>query len=428
MQKFRMGAFGVLMAVAFTGTAIAAPCSGPETASPLVAGTPLTLRGALEQIRSASPEVRRAALETRARQADADQAGRRLNPSVGLELENFSGSGALSGFDQTETTLTFEQTFELGGKRSKRKRAAQAQAALSAAECKAVLRETELEASLLFFDLKAAQELANYAEEAANLSTRLTETVSKRVEAGASAPPELSRTRAEEASLKAAALRAQANVDQRRFELAGFWGSSAPVFLPPGDMTTLKVNAIDKVGDLSKHPALAVAQADTEARFLEQDAARSRGIPDLTLSAGLRRFEETGDNAVLLGFSVPFPIFDRNKDATRAAGYRVDSARINAVATKARLRLRQQAASSQLRASRARLSLLEEDALPAARSAYEASLTGYSAGRFDLTTTLDARKTLINAEVSVIEARRNLNADAMRLKNLIGAAPFDGEF
>ena len=35
---------------------------------------------------------------------------------------------------------------------------------------------------------------------------------------------------------------------------------------------------------------------------------------------------------------------------------------------------------------------------------------------------------LIEAGVDVIDARRALNADLMRLKSLIGAAPFNGDF
>lgn len=427
MKNFWKGACSVLIAAAFSGAAIAAPCNGPDDVRALEPGAPLTLTAAIEQIRFASPEVRRAALEARAREAEADQAGRRLNPSFGLEMENFSGSGPLSGFDQVETTLSLEQTFELGGKRVKRERAARAGAALASAECTAILREIKLQASLLFFDLKAAQELAVYAQEAADLSTTLTETVSKRVEAGAAAPPELSRVQAEQASLKSAALRARADVDQTLYELAALWGSGDPVFALPSGRTIYKVNTLDEIGGLNSHPALSVARADTEARNLQREAAKTIGTPDLTVSAGFRRFEESGDNALLLGFSVPLPIFDRNRDAARAAEYRANSARVNVVATKARLRSQQQAAISQIRASQMRLALLEEEALPAARSAYEASLTGYSAGRFNLTTTLDARKSLLDAGVSVIDARRKLNADIMRLKSLIGAAPFDGD-
>ena len=357
MPKFKQGALCVLIAAAFAGTAVAAPCNGPTGSAPtIVPDAPLTLTMALMQIRHASPDVRRAALETRASAAEADQAGRRLNPSIGLEIENFSGTGPLNGFDQTETTLAIEQTFQLGGKRAKRERAARARAALADAECRVILRETELEAALLYHDLIAATELA--------------------------------------------ALAADAEIDQRRYELAALWGSSTPVFAPPRAILSDESEILSKTRGLDEHPALAAAKAGATARDAEQDAARAAGIPDVTVSAGVRQFEETGDNALLVGVT----------------------------AVEARLWSQQQAAAARVRAAEARLTLLEQEALPAARSAYDASVEGYAAGRFDLTSTLDTRKGLIEASVSVIDARRTLNADLMRLKSLIGAAPFNGDF
>lgn len=429
MLKFRQGAISVLIAAALPGAAIAVPCNGPlGSPPPIVADVPLTLDLALAQVRHAAPEIRRAALETRARRAEADQAGRRLNPSIGIEVENFSGSGPLSGFDQTETTLSFAQTFQLGGKRQKRQRAAQALAVLGDAECRAILRETELEAAITFYELQAAQQFAELADESANLATALDEAVSKRVEAGAAAPPEWSRTRADAAALQAVALAAHADVDQRRYDLAALWGSAEPVFAPPLPASERVLNASEiGQGDVTLHPAIAAAEARATAQDAQQSATRAAGVPDVTISAGVRQFEETGDNAFLVGVSVPIPLFDRNRDAARAAGYRASAERVGAVATEARLRSRQQAAAAQARASQQRLSLLKQKALPAARSAYDATVQGYTAGRFDLTTTLDARKGLIEAGVAVIDANQSLNADIMRLKSLIGAAPFDGD-
>ena len=343
MPKFKQGALCVLIAAAFAGTAVAAPCNGPTGSAPtIVPDAPLTLTMALMQIRHASPDVRRAALETRASAAEADQAGRRLNPSIGLEIENFSGTGPLNGFDQTETTLAIEQTFQLGGKRAKRERAARARAALADAECRVILRETELEAALLYHDLIAATELAALARESADLAVSLAETVAKRVEAGAAAPPERSRAEADAAALKAAALAADAEIDQRRYELAALWGSSTPVFAPPRAILSDESEILSKTRGLDEHPALAAAKAGATARDAEQDAARAAGIPDVTVSAGVRQFEETGDNALLVGVTVPIPLFDRNRDAARAAGYRADAERISAVAVEARLRSQQQ--------------------------------------------------------------------------------------
>ncbi len=56
--------------------------------------------------------------------ARAEQAGRGFNPELGLEVENFIGSGDFSGFSSAEYTLFLAQTFQLGGKLSKQREAA----------------------------------------------------------------------------------------------------------------------------------------------------------------------------------------------------------------------------------------------------------------------------------------------------------------
>lgn len=429
MSKFRQGALCILIATAFAGGAIAAPCSGPQAdMQPIIPGTPLTLDIVLEHVRDASPEVRMAALETRARKADAVQAGRALNPSIGLEVENFSGSGPLAGFDQSETTLSIEQTFQLGGKRAKRERAAHANAALGAAECSVILRETELEATLLLYDLLAASQVTDLAEQAAGLADTLLETVSKRVEAGAAAPPEQARAHANAAALRAAVYQAQADVEQKRYDLAALWGSSDPQFaLPENGRTDLSDPQSESARE-GTHPIMAMAVASETASLAERDVARVTAMPDLTISAGIRQFEGTGENALLVGVRVPVPLFDRNRDAARAAGYRADAERLNRLAVEANLLASQRVAVAKVRAARERLKLLENEALPAARAAYDASVQGYAAGKFDLTTTLDARKGLIDASMAVIAANRDLNADSMRLRSIIGAPPFDGDF
>ena len=136
------GAFVALVLVAAVTSVEAAPCDGrANDASILERGAPLTLEAALNEIRRASPAVRAAGLEARALAAEADQAARPHNPSLSVELDNFAGTGNLSGFDQTETTVAIEQTFQLGGKRSLGERAARARQALATAECVLILRE-----------------------------------------------------------------------------------------------------------------------------------------------------------------------------------------------------------------------------------------------------------------------------------------------
>src|SRR5262245_33257394 len=81
----------------------------------------LTLARAIEAALLNNPDLHASAYELSAAQARIVQAGLRPNPELGVELENFAGSGALQGVDALETTLSLSQVVELGGKRTLRR-------------------------------------------------------------------------------------------------------------------------------------------------------------------------------------------------------------------------------------------------------------------------------------------------------------------
>ncbi|XHC26941.1 TolC family protein [Phycisphaerales bacterium ac7] len=100
-------------------------------------GEQLTLRQALAAALVRNPRLRSLAWEPRIAEARRLQAGLSPNPSVGIEVEDFAGSGSLSGFDSAETTIAFSQLLELGGKRDRRVRVAEGQWTVSALDYEA---------------------------------------------------------------------------------------------------------------------------------------------------------------------------------------------------------------------------------------------------------------------------------------------------
>ncbi|MEL7048547.1 MAG: TolC family protein, partial [Pseudomonadota bacterium] len=86
---------------------------------------PLTLRESLAAALLHHPKLQTVAWDLRIEEARHLQAGLLPNPEAELELENFGGSGELSGTDALETTLSLRQLIELGGKREARIRAAE---------------------------------------------------------------------------------------------------------------------------------------------------------------------------------------------------------------------------------------------------------------------------------------------------------------
>lgn len=419
---------GALAALALTATAAgasASPCDGfAGGSSTLTPGEPLTLRVALAEVRRQSPAVRAAALETRAVDAEADQAGRRLNPSLSIELENFSGSGGLTGFDQSETTIALEQTFRLGSKRILSERAARARQAVASADCAVILREIELETAITYSELVAAVQLRVLAEDSADLADQLVNIVERRVDAGSAAPPELSRARVDAAALRATVNTTQADVDRLRYAIALLWNSAAPNFSEP-EPSVIESTVVEETSSVA-HPALDRAEAAIRARMADQDLARSLATPDVTVSAGFRRFEETGEDAFIAGVSVPLPLFDRGRDSVRAAALRGEAASLSREVTQQQLLSRQRAAVAARRAAQSRLDLLATEARPAAEEAYAAAIRGYEIGRFDLTSTVNARAALLDTNLAVIDAEFTLHREDLRLRALIGANPFNG--
>ena len=429
MKILLCGAVAAIGLPAMVGAAYAQGCSAtPLRAIEYDQTLPLTLERAVARAGNTAPEILIAALEARAASADADQAGRRLNPAASLETENFAGTGGLEGFNAYETTLALEQTFQLGGKRRLSERAARAEAALASAKCNVQRLEAQRLAGELFLDLQAAIEMSAVADASAKLSEEFADIVERRVDAGATAPPELSRAKAEAAILQATADTARGEAEARALALASVWGSAEVDFiLPKAEASHLALSDTEPDSDGAKHPKLQAAQADAEAKVAATDRARAGAWPDITVSAGIRRFEDTGDSAFLVGLSLPLPVFDRNQDATRAARFRTEGAELNARAIEARLRGEQASRAAQIRAAESRLQRLEEEALPFAEDAYASAAEGYRVGKFDLTATLDARRSLIETRAAVIDARLALLTQTLRLRALIGAAPFDGE-
>ncbi len=160
------------------------PVSGPvaEFKEP---PSSVTLRQALSFALLNNPELAAFSWEIRAREAQELQAGLRPNPEFGVEVENFGGSGSLSGFEGSETTIWLGQLIELGGKRSKRAQVASLERDLASWDYESRRMDVFAEVAKSFFAVLAAQERVALAESISRIAERATERVAERVRAGA---------------------------------------------------------------------------------------------------------------------------------------------------------------------------------------------------------------------------------------------------
>jgi cobalt-zinc-cadmium efflux system outer membrane protein len=363
---------------------------------------PVTLAAALERAQAQSPLITSAQAALAAAQGRARQAGFSPNPEASLESENIAGSGPYEGFSNAETTFSIGQRLELGGKR--RTRAAAAQAEVEAAIVRVAIARADLiqEVKTQYAEALEADARVALAKEAAERANDLAGVAATLVEAGREPPLRALRASTASDEADAAVLAAQAQAAAARRALTSLWADPDPeidLVEPPAGPTLSA--AIDPTASLD----VRLAQAEREAAQAAIDRERAAGRPDLTIQAGVRRFEQTGDQALIVGFTAPIPIRDRNQGNVAAA-------RADATAAEARERLvlarsvrAVRDAQASLRAAEARLEVLQSRTVPQAQQAVDLARQGFQAGKFSLLDVLDAQAALSASRNDLIAAR-----------------------
>jgi cobalt-zinc-cadmium efflux system outer membrane protein len=217
--------------------------------------------------------------------------------------------------------------------------------------------------------------------------------------------------------------RAARGLEAARALLVATWGSSGATFdqavgelpepTPPPDLQQLR-SLLMEAPEITR---LGI-QIERKQRLFELE--RSFRLPDVTVSLGPRRFEETGQSAWVAGLSLPIPVFDRNQGSRRAAEFELERARRDAEAVRFALEGRLAVALERLRAATSEATTMALEVVPPASAAFAAIETGYSAGKLGLLDVLDAQRTLFEARSLVLDSREEYVIARSELERLIG--------
>ncbi len=184
----------LLFLMLLCGSGATCPALEP-TARVAVPTNEITLGQAVAWAEKAHPELLAAGYGVEAAAGRAVQATARLNPAVGVEVENVGGRGQQQAWDAAETTLQLEQTFELGGKRDKRVRVANAEQQLSGQDRELCRLTVRAETARRFFSVLGAQAQRALAREDLALAEEFVKIVTVRVDAGKVSSMELEKAR-----------------------------------------------------------------------------------------------------------------------------------------------------------------------------------------------------------------------------------------
>ena len=383
----------------------------------------LTMGAALQRALAASPRLTAAERDVGIARGQRIQAGALINPDVSYEQDDSFGSGAYRGTRSANSTLQVSQMFELWGKRDARISAGQAGLDAAGIGRQAVRLEVLSETAVAFVSVLGLQRRINILEEQVEAINKLTPLLQRRVEAGASSIAETGRAEVASALVKADLERTKSTLATARRELAILMGDTAPKF----SSVSGRLDAVGRppsfqsvVASIEANPQLVRWKAIYAQRNAELLLARLRPYPDVTVAAGWRRYNDTGDSAVRLSVSVPIPVFDQNQGNILSAQESLAKTAAERQGNRNTLIVIAGRAYDSLTGSLRELAILRESAIPKSKEAADAIFEGYGQGRYTLLEVLDAQASVAQARLREQEAQQNFHVAVATIEGLVG--------
>lgn len=405
------------VALAQPGPATPPPAVAPAwPALPLETAGPLTLDAALALAAASNFSVFAAARDVDAAEGGIMQARTIPNPEIAAVMEDTRRA-------TRSTTGQVNLPIELGGKRSARIDAAERTRELAQATLASVRGDIRAQVIESFFAVLIAQERVKLAAGSADIAARGAQAAARRVAAGKISPVDETKARVEQANAELELAEATAGLESARQALTALWGNTAPRFAEAqGNLDALPSRPAPAIlqQELEGSPLVAASRAELDRRQAVIGVERSRQYPDVTVSLGAKRDNESNRNMAVLGVAIPLPLFDRNQGNLYAAIRQADKAQDEHLANRINLTRSLLQASNQLSVSRASAQTLKATVLPGAEQAYNAATIGFEAGKFNYLDVLDAQRTLFQARIRYLGVLGQTYQAATTIDRILG--------
>jgi len=387
---------------------------------------PLTLAAAVDRTLRSNPDL--AALPARQREQNAriELAGLRPPLAFDAQIENMLGSGGYRDLDGAETSLSLSQVIELGDQR--RKRLAAARGTMDALELAQTVAQLDAvaETTRRYIELASEEQQQILAMEWLAASQRKTNDVERRVKAARDPEVELVRARID---LSRAELGVRVAADRVRIaqrKLAAMWGAMEP------DFERIEANLFDlpNIESLQQRTEKIASSADfllfaTEIRQREAEVelAKAEARASITVSAGIRRLEATGDQAFIAGFSMPLSSARYARPRIAEAQARRDGLELERTAALIKARASLFEVAARLKHAVEEAQTLRDDLIPRMETAVKATEYAWQRGRYGYIELSEAQREQLGLRLALITAATNAHLYRIEIERLTGDSP-----
>lgn len=367
-----------------------------------------------------NPDLRLARLEADVTRATAAHAGQWEDPLLGVDMERIvSGAG---GANPWVVGSTIGITIPLSGRLEAEK--ARAGSELAAELDRVAAKEWATRSALreLWVEWSAARVRADVTRE---LIARLQDVASLadlQEQAGSMTRVDARMFRVELAGREADLIEAAARVKELELQLRCILGLApeTPLTLVPTVAFAARATSIDELRPLleSSNPEIAAVRAEYEVAEQSLRAEVRKQYPDLAIGPGYG--SDQGDNRVLLGLSLPIPLWNRNRQGVAQATARREVARGRFETTYEQLSSQLAIAITQYESGRAQRAFIESYVVPLADEQEADVRRVVAIGRVEPLLLLESLKTQYAAKIRLVEAHARESIGAVRLDELIG--------
>ena len=414
---YRVGAWYLLLTVSFTVLPPSVTASEGVTAGAIIG-----LDEAIEKTLTRNPSLIAFGYQIEAQRGRLIQSDLRPNLELGIRVENALGSGEFEGIDRAETTLSLGWVLERGKRQA---RVTAARASISIFESEAELRRTDAaaETARLFLDSLANQEQLTQRQEAVTLADATVVAVGERVSAGRTPDADLARAEAQLARTQLAREDVEHELKTANHRLAAQWGEVHPDFLKVrGNLH--KIPEIEDfknlLNQIEQNPELLRYLTMQRLREAELRLAESEAKPNWRVDAGIRRLEQSNDQAFVAGITIPLAL--RNRNQGRIAEARASLARVEADRAATRLQLETQlyALYQELQHSLHRTKTLQEQVLPRLEKALVDTQRAYTAGRYGYFELQLVQREVLGTRMALVDASIDAHKRLIEIERLTG--------
>jgi len=368
--------------------------------------TGITLNQALINTLKQNPELTAFGYQIQIQESLLTQAKLPQNLSLSVELENGLGTGDFTGLDRLETTISIGWLLNRE-ERSQRVNIAEANYNNSLGEGQIARIDAAAETARRFLICLADQNRLLAAQDALELAKQTVNAVEDRVKASRAPKAELARAQATLAIKQLELGDIQHELENSYTRLSSQWGEVKPAFnYVMGDLSSLPNPEPFEMLEsrIKKNPEFARILSKERITQAELNHAKTLSKPQWKVSAGVRRFEEQNDQALLLDFSFPLQFRNRNQGNIAAKYAQIEKLNSESKAIEVQLNTALFVLYQELQHSIHRATTLKEAVIPAIIVASNHSKQAYQRGRYSFFEWQTVQSDLLASKKELLEA------------------------